>query len=535
MAADLDGCRVALERASEAAAALGLDVSAAQDVRTRISERSGFPTDLYVLALAGGTGVGKSSLLNALAGEPISAVGVVRPTTSEPTAWVPASRLRDAAPLLEWLGGASVRAHDATALDGVVVMDLPDLDSIAREHRARVDSVLPRIDAVLWVADPEKYQDAVLHDGYLRTWVRRLERQAVVLNKVDRVSVEDAERLRRDLAARLRREALPELRILLTSAAQGRIGELSEWLAAGVESKRVVRARLAAASRATVEDLADQAGVDPGGPWRPLVPEQASGAAIEAMNERILGIVDLAGLRRQAVEATRLAARPRGGGPLGILRTVLERGSGVSERRADPQGYLRRWRDRGSLLGSTEPLRALLGTVIGQVPPPIRPAFAALADTGALTTGLGEAVDRAVVSDVAGFRPPGSRIWPVLGVAQLVATAAFILGVIWLIALAAGVGQAETPFVESPFGQLPLPVVLVGGGLLGWFVLGRLLLIHAGWLGRRWAARLEARLSSEVEASVRGAALGPLERLDERRRDLATAAAQAGHACRDEA
>ena len=532
---DLDACGAALERAIEAAGALGLDVRAASGVRSGVAERSGFPTDLYVLALAGGTGVGKSSLLNALAGEPISPAGVMRPTTSEPTAWVPATRLTDAAPLLEWLGGAAVRAHHSDALGDLVVMDLPDLDSIARAHRARVDAVLPRIDAVLWVADPEKYQDAVLHDGYLRTWVRRLERQAVVLNKIDRLSSLDATRLRQDLAARLAQEGLPPLPILLTSATDGRTAELAEWLAAGKESKRVVHARLAAASRSAVEDLTGQAGLQPGA-WRPLVTDEESRAATEAMGSRILAIVDLPGLARQAVEATRLAARPRGGGPLGIVRTILERGSGVSERRADPQGYLRRWRDRGSLLGASEPLRDLVGGAMAAVPPAVRPTLAPLADTGALTASLGEAVDRAVVSDAAIFAAPTSRLWPVLGLAQLAATAALILGVIWLVALAVGVGQAETPLVELPLlGQVPLPVALVAGGILGWFVLGRLLLAHAGWLGRRWAARLQERIRAEVQDSVRTTALGPLDRLDARRGDLAKAAADAHSACRAEA
>jgi len=532
---DLDACGAALERAIEAAGALGLDVRAASGVRSGVAERSGFPTDLYVLALAGGTGVGKSSLLNALAGEPISPAGVMRPTTSEPTAWVPATRLTDAAPLLEWLGGAAVRAHHSDALGDLVVMDLPDLDSIARAHRARVDAVLPRIDAVLWVADPEKYQDAVLHDGYLRTWVRRLERQAVVLNKIDRLSSLDATRLRQDLAARLAQEGLPPLPILLTSATDGRTAELAEWLAAGKESKRVVHARLAAASRSAVEDLTGQAGLQPGA-WRPLVTDEESRAATEAMGSRILAIVDLPGLARQAVEATRLAARPRGGGPLGIVRTILERGSGVSERRADPQGYLRRWRDRGSLLGASEPLRDLVGGAMAAVPPAVRPTLAPLADTGALTASLGEAVDRAVVSDAAIFAAPTSRLWPVLGLAQLAATAALILGLIWLAALAVGVGQAETPLVELPLlGQVPLPVALVAGGILGWFVLGRLLLAHAGWLGRRWAARLQERIRAEVQDSVRTTALGPLDRLDARRGDLAKAAADAHSACRAEA
>ncbi|MBA3627913.1 MAG: hypothetical protein H0W60_09270 [Chloroflexi bacterium] len=84
-------------------------------------------------------------------------------------------------------------------------------------------------------------------------------------------------------------------------------------------------------------------------------------------------------------------------------------------------------------------------------------------------------------------------------------------------------------------GQVPLPVALVAGGILGWFVLGRLLLAHAGWLGRRWAARLQERIRAEVQDSVRTAALRPLGRLDARRGDLAKAAADAHSACRAEA
>jgi len=76
-------------------------------------------------------------------------------------------------------------------------------------------------------------------------------------------------------------------------------------------------------------------------------------------------------------------------------------------------------------------------------------------------------------------------------------------------------------------------VAMVAGGLLGWFLLGRVLLAHAGWLGRRWAARLRERITSEVADSVRATALGPLQRLDSRRHDLATAAVEAQRACRE--
>ena len=95
----------------------------------------GFPGDAYVLAFVGGTGVGKSSLLNALAGETVSPASVRRPTTSVPVAWVPAAERTALEPLLEWLGVDEVREHGATDLGPVAILDLPDMDSVATEHR----------------------------------------------------------------------------------------------------------------------------------------------------------------------------------------------------------------------------------------------------------------------------------------------------------------------------------------------------------------------------------------------------------------
>ena len=136
--------------------------------------RMGFPGDAYVLAFVGGTGVGKSTLLNALAGETVSPASVRRPTTSQPVAWVPAAEREALGPLLEWLGVQDVREHGANDLGPVAILDLPDMDSVASEHRARVEAILPRVDAVAWVTDPEKYHDAALHDDFLRAWLPRL-------------------------------------------------------------------------------------------------------------------------------------------------------------------------------------------------------------------------------------------------------------------------------------------------------------------------------------------------------------------------
>ena len=164
--AQLDG----LARGAAAAREIGLEEVAGESdaVVRRARERIGFPGATYVLALAGGTGVGKSSLLNALAGLPVSAVRAVRPTTDEPIAWVAEDRREELGPLMSWLGVRQVAGHSDPSLSGVAVLDLPDIDSVQTAHRSRVDELLPRIDAVAWVVDPEKYDDERLH-AYLRS------------------------------------------------------------------------------------------------------------------------------------------------------------------------------------------------------------------------------------------------------------------------------------------------------------------------------------------------------------------------------
>jgi hypothetical protein len=533
----------ALGRAIEAGDHLGLDTSGARVVAATIEERGGYPSDLYVLALAGGTGVGKSSLLNAIAGEEVSPAGVRRPTTSIPVAWVPADHHEDAAPLIDWLGGADMRSSAAAgqgaagqgaagqgaagqapaegaAGRAVAIVDLPDLDSIEPAHAARVDAVLPRVDAVLWVTDPEKYDDAVLHDGYLRRWMPRLAHQAVVVNKVDRLGTVDAQRVRDDLAGRLRSEGLPPVPVLLVSARRG-IDPLLAWLRNGAAAKEVVSARLRAAAADEVRSLAAAGGVEGAGEPAPLVPSEARSRGVAAATAALLDVVDLPGLRRQAVAATRANARPVGGGPLGLARSLLERGAGTTERHADPEGYLRRWRERGSPDRAVGAVRDMVATSLTGVSPEMRPSLVGLAGSAALADRFGAVVDAAVTGPVGVFRAPASRWWPLLGLGQLVATAAVAAGAIWLVALLAAGGAVPTPTLDLPgLGPMPTPAALLLGGLGAWFALGRLLHWHAGRLGRTWADGLAEDIRRRVTEVVDQAVSGPLARHDAARKAL---------------
>jgi predicted GTPase len=176
----IDRCLASLDEAIEAANALGLDSKAAVSTRDTVRARLGFPSSAYILALVGGTGVGKSTLLNAIAGADVSPASARRPTTSDAVAWVPSSRGRELAELLRWVGVSKIREHAGDALSDLAVIDLPDVDSIALEHRQLVDSLLPRVDAVAWIVDPEKYMDHVMHGSYLKELAPRIRRQIAI-------------------------------------------------------------------------------------------------------------------------------------------------------------------------------------------------------------------------------------------------------------------------------------------------------------------------------------------------------------------
>ena len=419
--------------------------------------------------------------------------------------------------------------HDtATAAVGgvgsVAVLDLPDLDSVEASHAARVDAVLPRVDAVAWIGDPEKYADAVLHDRYLRHWAPRLDRQAFVLNKSDRLSTADAERLRRDISTRLAVSAGRTMPVLLVSAIAD-AGELRTWLAEGVEAREVVRRRLERSAAAALTDLVHAAGLDPAVHPAPLVDPARREAVVAATTDAVLRVVDLDGLRRQAVEATLDAARGRGGGLIGRVRALLDRGSGRRERTSDPQGHLIRWHDRGDLVPATLPVRRLLGDALGGLPAPARAGVAALADGDDLAARLTTATDRAIAGPSGRFPIPQGRLWPLIGAGQLLATAALIVGVVWLIAGFATGSQVPAGSFEIPLlGPVPVPAVLVIVGLFGSWILSRLLAADARRLGGAWAERLASEVRHKVDEAVSGAVLTPLGAWEDARARLWEAA-----------
>jgi GTP-binding protein EngB required for normal cell division len=225
----------------------------AEQLLDRAGERLRLSDEHTVVALAGGTGSGKSSLFNKLAGSSLSAVGVTRPVTRYPHACVWGAT--GSGPLLEWLGvprrfrytRGSALDRGEESLSGLVLLDLPDHDSVASGGSGKVAELVGMADLMVWVLDPQKYADAAVHQRYLVPLAGHSEVIAVVLNQSDLLSPEQTEELAGDLRRLLDSEGLQDAQVLITSAETGDgVDRLRTMLGKAVSERRSTGARISA-------------------------------------------------------------------------------------------------------------------------------------------------------------------------------------------------------------------------------------------------------------------------------------------------
>lgn len=538
------GAVVSAEQLAAAAGALSAAVAAGGDelpsgerrradaVVAKVGERTALVGAHTVVALAGATGSGKSSLFNALVGEDVAKVGVRRPTTSTPTAAVWGSE--PAGELLDWLGvgtrhlvggtggsAGSVGVGPAAAgplgsLDGLVLLDLPDFDSREVSHREEAERVLELVDLFVWVTDPQKYADARLHDDHVAALATHEAVTMVVLNQADRLTPRQVEQCRADLVRLMERDGVPRATVLATSVATGDgLDELRQRLANAVAGRTATRARLAGDVRMAARALADHVA-----PSEPTVDARARAELLDAL-ARSAGVPTVVeavrrDYRMEAVASTgwpftrwlhRFRARP--------LRRLRLDGRDISVSDADVRSVL----GRSSLPPPSPAARAAVDLATrrladragADLPTP----WAEAVDRAATPpgTGLGDALDQAVVGTSLFARSP--LWWRVVGGLQVLLAAAAVVGLLWLaFYVVLGFLQLDVVVGEPPtVGVLPIPVLLFVGGLLG----GLLLAVVSRWLAgigaRRRGAVMDRRLRASIEVVAQERIVQPVERV----------------------
>lgn len=485
--------------ALDEAAALGGDhLSPAEHaalarVADAAGERRRLSGEHTVVGFFGATGSGKTSLFNAVVGEDLGKTAARRPTTSSPLAavWDPAGSEE----LLDWLEVEDRRNRPGDFAPGagpLILLDLPDFDSVEPVHREIATRLAGQVDVLVWVTDPEKYADSIIHDHFIRPHASHSAVTLAVLNKSDRLSDADRKAVSRSLEQLLKDDGLKKVSVIPTSARTGY----------GIGDLRSAIARIAAAHSAqTARIEADIATVT--APW---AGQKTLKPVPDSTKEWMDGLLaDAAGSDRLA-DITAAAYRKRLGQKTGWLLT-----SWMLRLRPDPLKRLglREEADDTGVHRSSIPALDASGRAVANRGVrgyaadvseglPDRWASAVVDRTETIIDSLPEELDRAAARTELPAQP--SRAWGLFTVVQWLALLTALVGVIWFL-LAAFVPGVLHPLLDEVIPTVegwPVPTLLILGGLLTGIVLGMFTAVNGLAIGSTVKWRTGRALRREV-------------------------------------
>ena len=473
------------------------------DVTEQAAQRRELSGSHTVVGFFGATGSGKTSLFNAVVGEDLGKAAARRPTTSSPLAaiWEP----EGSEELLDWLQVEDRRMRTGTFHGSpLILLDLPDFDSVKPKHRAVAERLAGQVDVLVWVTDPEKYADSVIHDEFIRPHASHSSVTLAVLNKADKLTKYDARDVARSFHQLLIDDGLSRVRVIPTSAKTGAgVEELRKEIARVVQSHVAQEKRIAADIDTITQPWAEQKvpGDVPRGAKKELDTYLAKAAGADSI-----------------AKVTAAAYRKRLGQKTGWLLT-----SWIPRFRADPLKRLglREEADELGVHRSSMPaldassravankgVRAFADTAAQGLPTSWSSAL--FDHTEEIVDDLPDQLDRAVARTELPAQP--GKGWGIFTFFQWIGLLAALVGVLWYLVIAflpgviAPIMEPRIPEVEG----WPVPTLLILTGLLIGLVLGLFTGVFGWAIGAGIKNRTKRAIRNEVVEISEDTVVAPL-------------------------
>lgn len=552
----------------------------AAETLERLSQRRELSTEHTVIGFFGATGSGKSTLFNAIAGQNIALSAPTRPTTSTVQAAI--WEAEGSEELLDWLGidkrvypqtqalaaegntaegseaAGGVAAPNAvtepapglfnrirravggrgemrTRTGGLILLDMPDFDSVTTANRDLAARMMRYVDVLVWVVDPQKYADAVIHRDFMVPLAASGAQALCVLNQADKLAPAEVPAVLASLTRLLQAEGTEAHLLAVPIAVSARTGE-------GVDALRDLLAQVAAAKSlslqrtdAQLHATASQLRTYAGGEGTVL----AGAYALEA-EQKLVQACYTSSHAEQVLEAATASYRRTAGQRTGWILTRW-----MSRLKADPLRRLHLGQqDEKKSESKAEKFAGMLGPDSENAPELVASSLPPL--SAAQKAGMANAVRQYSKQMANRIDEPWKRSmkeaalsreaelpdllerdmvridyglgrtrapWVIFNALQWIALLSALVGVAWL-TLISGMAylQIQLPPAPTPEGSpVPLPtLLLLLGVLLGIASAGVGRLLTA--MGSRYYARkLRGRLQTGVEKAVQTCVVAPIQ------------------------
>ena len=552
----------------------------AAETLERLSQRRELSTEHTVIGFFGATGSGKSTLFNAIAGQNIALSAPTRPTTSTVQAAI--WEAEGSEELLDWLGidkrvypqtqalaaegdategskatggvaapnavtepapglfnrirrAVGGRGEMRTRTGGLILLDMPDFDSVTTTNRDLAARMMRYVDVLVWVVDPQKYADAVIHRDFMVPLAASGAQALCVLNQADKLAPAEVPAVLASLTRLLQAEGTEAHLLSAPIAVSARTGEgvdvLRDLLAQVAAAKSLSLQRTDAQLHATASQLRTYAG----GEGTVL----AGAYALDA-EQKLVKACYASSQAEQVLQAATASYRRTAGQHTGWILTRW-----MSRLKADPLRRLHLGQQEETKSTSkAEKSAGMLGSDIENAPELVASSLPPL--SAAQKAGMANAVRQYSKQMAARIDEPWKRSmkeaalsreaelpellerdmvridyglgrtrapWVIFNALQWIALLSALVGVGWL-TLISGMAylQIQLPPAPTPEGSpVPLPTLLLLLGILLGIAsagVGRLLTAMGS---RYYARKLRGRLQTGVEKAVQSCVVTPVQ------------------------